>query len=222
MASKKNEDNKTEEKLRRLAEKIKKLEELQRQSPDEKAFGNIAGEILRSIGEMVPGLGGLIESISKSSEVRERLEKVDQELRRRLRETPLKKVEGEVSQGLTGRPMGIPPGTQGGGFSTTPKRKAIVKRKRPDRRLAAKPLEEISVDVFDEDGHMVVIAELPGVAEGEVEVKAQGRTLSIVVTTEGAKRSQEIELPSAVQGERQYSLNKGVLKIRLEKARNDD
>lgn len=228
--SKKSKDDKTEERLKRLTEerlkqieeKIKKLEEAQRESPDKKASGGVAGEILRSIGEMVPGLGDLIEDISKSPAFQKRLEKINEELDRRLRETPLKKVEGEVSGGVSRRPIGIPPGARGTGPSTAPTSTGKLKHKRPGERLAAEAPEEISVDVFDEDSHIMVIAELPGVAERNLEVKAQGRTLSIIVTTQGAKCSQEVELPSAVQGEPQHSLNKGILRIRLEKAGTDD
>ena len=222
MTSKKSDENKTEEKLKHLEEKIKKLEESQAEIPEKNASGGTAGGILRSIGNMIPGLGGLIENVSKSPAFQERLGKIDEELDRRLRETPLKRVGPEVTGGITGRPMGAPPGARGRGSSTVPTLGAKVKRKPPDRRLAAEVPEEISADVFDEGPHVLVIAELPGVADEDVEVNVQGRTLSIVVNAEGAKRSREIELPCAVQGEPQRSLSKGILRIQLEKAGTDD
>jgi HSP20 family molecular chaperone IbpA len=222
MTSKKNDEDKTEERLKEIEEKIKKLEEAQGTSPDKDASGGAAGGILRSIGNVIPGLGGLVGNVSKSPAFLEKLEEINEELDRRLRETPLKRVEPQVSGGVSSRPMGMPPGARDRSSSATPKRRAKAKRKRPEQRLAGEPPDEISADVFDEGDNIVVIAELPGVEEKDLEVKAQGQTLSIVVSAEGGKREQDVELPCAVQGEPQRSLNKGILRIQIEKAGTDD
>ena len=222
MAAKKDDENTTEEKLKKIEEKLKKLEEAQGKGVDKDASGGVAGGILRRVGNMIPGLGGLIENVSESPAFQERLEKINEELDRKLRETPLKRVEPHVSAGVSRRPMGTPPGARGGGSSTRPASRAKGKRRRPDQRLAGKPSDEIVADVFDEGDNITVIAELPGVAEEDVEVRIEGRKLSIVVSVEGAERRCEVELPCAVQGEPQQSLNKGILKIQIEKARTDD
>ena len=221
MASDKTDKKKTEEKLKQLEEKIKKLEEAKSGGPEKNTSGGAAGGILQSVGNMIPGLGGLIENVSKLPAFQERLNKIDEELERKLRETPLKRVEPEVTGGVSRRAVGIPPGARGSSKPSTPAGK-IRKRKRPDQRLTAETPEKISADIFDEDDHIVVLAELPGIAEEDVAVTAQGRTLSIVVNAEGAERSQKVELPCAVQGEPQRSLNKGILKIQVEKADSDD
>ena len=220
--SKKSDKSKTEEKMKQLEEKIKKLEETQSKSPDKNASSGAAGGILRDIANMIPGLGGLIENVSKSPAFRERLEKIDEELDRKLREPPLKKLEPEVTGGISRRPMGIPPGARGRGSSTTPSPRAKLKPKRTDQRLAAEVPEEIPVDVFEEGDAIVVIAELPGVVEKDVEVKVQDRMLSIIVNAKGAKRSREVELPCSVQAEPKHSFNKGILRVQLEKADTDD
>ncbi|NQT54201.1 hypothetical protein HQ576_19245 [bacterium] len=222
MASKKTDENKTDERLKQVEEKIKKLEEAQGTSPDKDASGGAAGGILRSIGNMIPGLGGLVGNVSKSPAFLERLEEINEELDRRLRETPLKRVEPQVSGGVSSRPMGMPPGARGRGPSATPTPRARAKQKPREQRLAGEPPDEISADVFDEGDSIVVIAEVPGVEEKDLEVTAQGQTLSIVVSTEGGKREQDVELPCAVQGEPQRSLNKGMLRIQIEKAATDD
>ena len=218
MASKKSDETRIEEKLKQIEEKIKKLEETQRANPDKNESGGAAGGILRSIGNMIPGLGGPIDNVSKSPAFEERLGKINEELDRKLRETPLKRVGPEVSGGVSRRPMGIPPGARGQRSATPPTPGAKVKRKPPDQRLAAEAPEEISADVFDEGDNIVVIAELPGVEEKDVEVTVHGRTLSIVVNAEGARRSREVEIACAVQGEPQHTLNKGILRIQIEKA----
>ena len=222
MTSKKSDENKTEEKLKQIEEKIKKLEETQPESPEKTASGEAAGGILQSIGNMIPGLGGLIENVSKLPAFQERLGKIDEELERKLRETPLKRVGPEVTGGISRRSVGVPPGARARGPSATSTPGVKVKRKRPDQRLAAEAPDEIPVDVFEEGDTIVAIAELPGVEEKDVEVNLQGRTLSIVVNAKGAKRSREIKLPCAVQGEPQRSLSKGILKIQVEKADSDD
>ena len=222
MASRKGDKDTTEEKLKQIEDKIRKLEEAQGQSPAEGASGGAAGGILRSIGSMIPGPEGLIDNVSMSPAFQERLEEIIKELDRRLRETPLKRVEPHVSGGVSRRPMSIPPGARGCGSSATPTPRAKAKRKRREQRLAGEPPEEISADVFDEGDHIVVIAELPGVAEEDVEVTLQGRKLSVIVSAKGATRDLEVELPCAVQGEPQRSLSKGILRVQIGKASADD
>ena len=222
MESDRTDDKKTEEKRKQLDEKGKRMEETEAERPEKNASGGAAGGILRHIGNMIPGLGGLIESVSKLPAFRERLDEIDEELDRKLRETPLKRVGPEVTSGVSKRPMGAPPDARSRGPSATSTPVVKVKRKRPDQRLAAEAPEEISADVFDEGPHVLVIAELPGVAEEDVEVKTEGRTLSIILNAEGAERSREVELPCDIQGKPQRSLNKGILRIQIEKARTGD
>ena len=222
MAGKASGESHTDERLKQIEEKIRKLEEAQGKSPAGDASGGAAGGILRSIGSVIPGLGGLIENVSKSPAFLERLDEVNAELDRRLRETPLKNVEPHVSGGVSSRPMGIPPGARGGPSATRPTPRAKAKRKRPEQRLAGQPPEELAADVFDEGDHVAVIVELPGVAAEDVEVTLEGRTLSIAVTAAGAKRHLAVEMPCDAQGEPQRSLNKGILKVQIEKATTDD
>lgn len=79
-------------------------------------------------------------------------------------------------------------------------------------------VREPLVDAFDEDGEILVVAELPGVREEDIAVDVQGDVLSIETT--GARRyAKEVLLPAAVEA---TSLAKtyrnGILELRLKKA----
>jgi len=83
---------------------------------------------------------------------------------------------------------------------------------------AVEEVREPIVDVFDEEDHLRVIAELPGVAEGEIELEVAGDILSLTATSKDRKYAKEILLPSGVKAESlRTSFKNGVLEITLEK-----
>lgn len=74
------------------------------------------------------------------------------------------------------------------------------------------------VDVLDEGGRLVVIAELPGVEEKDIHLKVEGDILEIVASSKDRKYQKEVLLPSAVDPESlESSYRNGVLEIRLAK-----
>jgi HSP20 family protein len=74
------------------------------------------------------------------------------------------------------------------------------------------------IDTFDEAEHILVVAELPGVAEAELNLAVDGDVLSL--TTIGQRKyAKEILLPSPVLSEGMTVVyNNGVLEVRLRKA----
>lgn len=74
------------------------------------------------------------------------------------------------------------------------------------------------VDVFDEHGEILAIAELPGASEDEVEVAIEGDRLSL--ETRGARRyAKTITLPQAVNpASLRRTFRNGLLELRLKKA----
>lgn len=73
------------------------------------------------------------------------------------------------------------------------------------------------VDIFDEKGQILIVAELPGVSEGEIKTELSGDILNISTTGE-RKYTKEILLPSAVKPESvKKTFKNGVLEIRFEK-----
>jgi len=69
-----------------MAEEDKKKE-------NDKEEESVAGGIIKGIGKMIPGLGGLFKGLEKSPAFKERLKKIDEEVERKLKEAPLKKTE---------------------------------------------------------------------------------------------------------------------------------
>jgi HSP20 family protein len=79
-------------------------------------------------------------------------------------------------------------------------------------------VREPLVDVFDEEQEIVIVAELPGVAEEEVHIEVQDDILSLE-TTGQRKYAKEILLPEPVDAETlQKAYKNGILELRLRKA----
>ncbi len=74
------------------------------------------------------------------------------------------------------------------------------------------------VDIFDEDGAILVVAELPGVVETEIDVNVSGDIL--MINTSGKRRyAKEILLPSPVDpATLQKAYTNGILEVRAHKA----
>ena len=190
-----------EEKIRELEDKIKRLEE-----EDEVPEGT-AASILKGLGGIIPGLDGLVKGLEKSEAFRERLGAIDKEIGVRLRSQPLKRTEGgapsfqsDLSRGT--RPRIIP--------STKRQAAPRVKRK-------ATPSEEPPVDVFDEETHLRVLAELPGVEEEDIRVTLNETRLVISTDTPSHKYHKEIILPCVPKGQVDKSYRNGVLELTLQK-----
>jgi len=197
-------ENKREElegKIRELEDKIKRLEE-KGEVPEGTAVG-----ILKGLGGIIPGLGGLVKGLEKSEAFRERLEAIDKEIETRLRSQPLKRTNGGVSSFQSGlsrgsRPRIIPP----------TKRQAAPQVKR--EVVASK---EPAVDVFDEETHLRVLAELPGVGEKDIKVTLKEAQLTLSTDTPTHKYYKEITLPYAPKGQMDKLYMRGVLELILQK-----
>lgn len=74
------------------------------------------------------------------------------------------------------------------------------------------------IDIFDEDHSILVVAELPGVTEKEIELSIQGDVLAL--STNGKRKyAKEVLLPAPVLSEGMTtSYNNGMLEVRLAKA----
>lgn len=219
-----------EEKIRELEEKIKRLEE-QREKPK---GGGVAGGVLRGLGDLVPGLGGIgkmLEGLEDSEAFQEKLEAINEEVDRRLRETPLKRVGGGgigIGRGSIPGKGSIPKVERGFSMRTLapdkekPEFEVRAEKPRTARERTARPAKEkvekeVLVDIFEEDEHLTMIAELPGVDEKDIGVELKEDKLTISAQTPYRKYYKEVALPCSVKGELEKSYKNGVLEIRLEK-----
>jgi HSP20 family protein len=121
-----------------------------------------------------------------------------------------------------GEIKGLPKGAKGVyGFSIkTLAGKPVVESFGNIRETAAGPVvEEVRepiVDVFDEQDHILVIAELPGVSEDKIKIEVAGDILDITASDRDRKYAKEILLPSKVKKEGMKSSYKnGILEVTL-------
>ncbi|MDA2929106.1 hypothetical protein MYX84_04005 [Acidobacteria bacterium AH-259-O06] len=209
------EKEKYEEHIRKLEERIKQLEAeskkatekaKEEESGEEAAGEGTAANILESLGKSF-GLSGLIKSVSKMPEFQDRLGEIDEELRRRLKETPLKRSGG---RGVRGMPSRV--GTRG------PGRRTVRAREEPP------PEPSRQVDIFDEDDHVLVVCEIPGSEEDKMAVKLNKDKLSITAETfhrKGGTFQKELVLPCVPEGELSQSYKNGILRVKIMKEKNE-
>ncbi|MDA3831853.1 MAG: hypothetical protein PF495_00485 [Spirochaetales bacterium] len=161
----------------------------------------VAGEILKGIGKMIPGLGGLFKGLEKSPAFKERLKKIDEEVERNLKEAPLKRTEE-------------------GKFKVEGKFEA--RHLAPDKPFMGKEIsppmpQEQPPDIFDEEDHIKIIAEIPGVDGNDINLNLQGNKLTISVDILDRKYHQELKLPCSPKGEVEKSYKNGILEVKIEK-----
>ncbi|MDA2925964.1 hypothetical protein MYX78_01825 [Acidobacteria bacterium AH-259-G07] len=205
---KKAEKEKYEERIRELEERIKELEAQSKKAAEEESEqateeGAAAG-ILETLGKSF-GLSGLIKSVSKMPEFQDRLAEIDEELRKRLKETPLKRSGG---RGVRGMPPGV--------SARRPRRRTVRTREEP----APEPSRQI--DIFDEDDHVLVVCEIPGSEEDKIDIKLNKDKLSITADTfrrKGGSFQKEIILPCIPEGELSQSYKNGILRAKIMKAK---
>ena len=77
------------------------------------------------------------------------------------------------------------------------------------------------VDVFEEEDHIRVTAELPGVKENEINLDIEDNTLTISTNTPTRKYYKKVELPNPVKnGAVEFTYRNDILEVRLRKAEN--
>lgn len=158
--------------------------------------GGIAGEVLRGLGNMIPGLCGLLKGLEKSPAFRERLKAASREVEARLREAPLREA---------GR--GRPPS-------------AASRRGAPARKMdrgPAPPPREVRVDVMDERDSLRLIAELPGFSLEEIGLELREKTLIISSSKAGRAFHHEVDLPVAPARIAETAYRNGILEVTLPK-----
>jgi len=158
--------------------------------------------ILKGIGKMIQGLGGLIENLKKSPAFKEELKEVDKEIEHKIRETPLKRTERRPLQ----IPRGIHPSIKGKSFKGKPS-PPPVPRERP-------------VDIFNEKDYLKIIAEIPGVDENDINLNLQGDKLTISTDIPKRRYHQELKLPCAPKGKIEKSYKNEILEVKIQKTEN--
>jgi hypothetical protein len=194
-----------------------------------KAAG-LAEGLLDTLGKMVPGLGRLVETASRIPEFQDRLASIDDEIKRKFKDQPMRNASVGISGAAGRRHMGIPPAVRragaGGGAASAASGKSgstPARGKRPGPRppkvhISPETPAELAVDVFDEGREILVLAEAPGLTRRDIQVSLEGRTLVLSVEAGQRKSIQRIDLPCDVTGRPKVSFANGIMHILVRKA----
>ena len=191
-------------------EEIGELDEKMERSGETKSgeeSEGVAEGVLKGVSQIIPGLGGLMKGLEKSPAFKERLKKVNQEIERKLKETPLKRTEDRgphIESSFSTRPL----------FNE----EEFPFGKRPKKPPAPplKPKEPV-VDVFEERDHLRIIAELPGLTERDIKTDLEGDILILRINSSGWKPEHKVALPYAPKGKPERSFLNGILEIKVGK-----
>lgn len=154
-----------------------------------------------SFGGLFQGIGNLIDLVS-------RLEEEGQEEAQREGEftSPSGKVKAVYGLSVRTGPGGKPTVESFGNVRKTAKGPVVEEERQP------------LVDIFDEEDHVLVIVELPGVEEEHISTKVNGDILTLSAANGERKYYKEVVLPSDVDSNSVRSKYKnGVLEIRIGK-----
>jgi HSP20 family protein len=90
-----------------------------------------------------------------------------------------------------------------------------IRRDIKSGRTEVQEVREPMVDVFEEEDHLMVLAELPGVGKEDVRIDAKDDVLTISAERGDKKYRKEVLLPRNVSPEKmQISCNNGILEIK--------
>lgn len=193
-----------------------------------KAAG-LAEGLLGTLGKMVPGLSKLVDTASRIPEFQDRLASIDDEIKRKFKDQPMRQASAGISGAAGRRHMGIPPAVRRTGAgrsasassskagSTSPRGRHPGPRP-PKIHISPETPAELAIDVFDEGRDLLVLAEAPGLTRRDIHVSLKGRTLVLSVEAGHREGAQRIELPCDVTGRPKVSLANGILHILVRKA----
>jgi HSP20 family protein len=153
-------------------------------------------------------LGGLFQGIESVIDLVSRMEEVGEKER--------------THQETFTSPSGHVNGVYGFSVKTSLGGKSIVEPFGNMRKTSRGPVVEEErqplVDVFDEKDHILVIAELPGVAEEQISTNVKGDILTLSAVNNDRKYYKEVVLPEDVDADSlQQKYKNGVLEIKVNK-----
>jgi HSP20 family molecular chaperone IbpA len=117
-----------------------------------------------------------------------------------------------------------------GSYTTKPKSRLKISKPKsktpPTRTPMPSPTDSIEekesiVDVFEEDDHIKVMAEVPGVEEKDIKLKIKDDRLTISVDASEKKYFKEVKLPTSVEKDSvESAYRNGVLEVKLRKTKD--
>ena len=160
------------------------------------------GGLEGGIGGILRGLGDLVEKLT------------DLEQQGVVSKTGTIGGSGEQVRGIYGFTVKVGLGDQGPRIEPF----GNIRRDATSGRTEVQEVREPMVDVFDEEEHLLVLAELPGISKKDVRIELEDDVLTIAAESGDKKYRKEVLLPRSVPKEKmQVNCNNGVLEIRWAK-----
>lgn len=188
-----------------------RLEELQREiaTPTPRTGGiSMKAEREKGVVSADVGLGGLFKGIGTLVELVSKMAEAGTE--ESTREGKIEALGGKL-QGVYGFSMRV-------GLGGKPVIEQFGNVRETERGAEVTETRDPLVDVLDEGDHLLVIAELPGIDEKDIQLHAEGDILEIAAVSKDRKYQKEILLPASVQPETiESSYRNGILEIKLAK-----
>jgi HSP20 family protein len=158
-----------------------------------------------SLGGLLGGLGGLIEKLGELAEAGEELS----------RSGELKDQSGKI-RGVYGINVRTALG-EGGQTELKIEPFGNVRRGHADRP-EGKDVREPLVDIHEEDDHVLVLVELPGVVKESVNLKAADHRLELSAERGKTTYRKEIDLPKDCSAEQMsWECSNGILQVRFDR-----
>jgi HSP20 family protein len=158
------------------------------------------------LGAFLGGLGTFLEKLSELAEKGEELRKTG-EIRGLDSEGKLRGIYGfNVKVGLGEEGVNVEP------FGN-------VRKDEETGTAVVHEVREPMVAVFEEPDHVLVVAEMPGIAEEDVRLELEDDILTIVAERGDKKYRKEVLLPASFSTEQvSHTCRNGVLEVKLAKA----
>jgi HSP20 family protein len=154
------------------------------------------------LGGMLKGLGDLVEKLGE-------LEK-----RGEISQTGELHGPDEKLRGIYGFSVKVGLGDEGPRIEPF----GNIRRDADSGRTEVQEVREPMVDVFEEEDHILVLAELPGIGKDDMQVDVKDDVLTIVAERKDKKYRKEVLLPCSVPKDKmQVTCNNGVLEIKCPK-----
>ena len=154
------------------------------------------------LGGILKGLGDLVEKLG------------DLEKQGEISKTGSINGPGEQLRGIYGFTVKVGLGDQGPRIEPF----GNIRRDADSGRTEVQEVREPMVDVFEEEDHLLVLAELPGVGKDDIKVDVKDDVLTITAERGDKKYRKEVRLPCCVpKSKMQVTCNNGVLEIKCPK-----
>jgi HSP20 family protein len=170
---------------------------------EKKKDRNSHGGMEGGLGGILKGLGGLLEKLSELAETGRELSKTGE-------------IRGPEKQlrGIYGFTVKVGLGDEGPRIEPF----GNIRRDFKSGRTEVQEVREPMVDVFEEEDHLLLLAELPGISKEDVRIDVKDDVLTISAERGDKKYRKEVLLPRSVSKEKmQVSCNNGVLEIKCPK-----